>query len=115
MNACGEDEAIFRQRAAAAGMRVPLIDRWLQGSNEAFAGDTPDNALVEGRLLEVVEAAEEFAAGRCSSRPRCTCASHGLAAEYRHGLGCPYGRHLRAEAHADWANPSADSTRETSE
>jgi hypothetical protein len=84
------DLNIFDQRARAAGFGEGLIDAFLAG--------TPREALGEGRLTEVIEAADALAAGRCPETPRCNCASHGLAAEYRHGIRCPYGYHLRQRA-----------------
>jgi hypothetical protein len=96
------DRNLFESRARAAGMRERLIDAWIVGNNEdSFGGGTPLEALNEGRLLEVIEAADAFCQGRPSDVPCCTCASHGLAAEYRHGLGCPYGGWLRKRAQDD--------------
>lgn len=97
------DYTIFREHAREIGMSDELRERWLDGRNEAFAGDLPRHALADGRLLEVIEAADAFAAGRPSEMPRCDCVSHGLASEYRHAINCPYGCELRRRAHADVA------------
>lgn len=109
------DRNIFEARARKAGMSEELIDKWLNSHNrDAFGGGTPLEALNEGRIAEVVEAAEAFCRAFPSGTPPCTCASHGLAAEYRHGLGCQYGSELRRRAHAGLAPVSDDkeSTRE---
>lgn len=93
------DHDIFRRHALSIGMREWLLDAWLAGKNtDSFGGGTPLEALNEGRLLEVIEAANAFCAARPSDVPPCTCASHGLAAEFRHGSGCRYGQAIRYRA-----------------
>jgi hypothetical protein len=95
------DRNLFEVRARSFGMSERLIDRWIVAKNvDSFGGGTPLEALNEGRLLEVINAAKAFCEARPSDMPRCTCASHGLAAEYRHG-GCAYGAELRRRALED--------------